>query len=253
MTERTAAGCLYGIGVGPGDPELVPVKAVRILGMVDEVFTACSTKNDYSIAVGIVRTYIPEATPVTLLPFPMTKDRSVTRSAWREHATTIAEAVRAGRRVAFLTLGDPMTYSTYGYLLQTLRDIAPDLPVETTPGITSYQAAAARLNTPLVEDEESLLVTSGVHGGQHLRDLTPRPENVVFLKAYKNAADIARSLEETGMIDHSAGVSRCGYEDEEIIRDVRAFQTRPPGYWTVILAKAGRNGTREGAGGEVAG
>ncbi|GBC64046.1 precorrin-2 C(20)-methyltransferase [Desulfonema ishimotonii] len=230
-------GTLYGIGVGPGDPELVPVKSVRIIKEVDIIYTASSTKNDYSMAVNTVKSYIPELTPVITLPFPMTRDKSETETAWTNHARTIIEQIEEGRNVAFLTLGDPTTYSTYGYILQNVRALAPHVPVTTIPGITSYQATAARLNKPLVEGEESLLITSGVQGGNLLRDLSPRPENVVFLKAYRNAGDIATALEETGYIENSVGISRCGLPEEEVIEDVRAFKKRKPGYWTIIMAK----------------
>jgi precorrin-2/cobalt-factor-2 C20-methyltransferase len=233
----TATGKLYGIGVGPGDPELIPLKAVRILGRVDMVFAASSSKNTYSLAVDIAGRHIPESTPIIRLPFPMTQEKEETERAWRENARTIISHVEAGKQAAFITLGDPMTYSTYGYVLKNIQALRPDLPVETIPGITSYQACASRLNTPLVEGEESLLITSGVKGGDRLRSASPKPENIVFLKAYRNAADISLALEESSMIDNSVGISCCSLPQEEIIRDVRAFKERKPGYWTIIIAK----------------
>lgn len=234
---KRSKGTLYGIGVGPGDPELIPLKAVRILEKVDMVFAASSSKNPYSLAVGIARHHIPENTPVIKLPFPMTKDSDETRRAWDENARTIIEAVESGKKAAFITLGDPSTYSTFGYVLQSIRRLAPDLPVETIPGITSYQACAARLNLPLVEGEQSLWITSGVNGGDRLRSISPKPENIVFMKAYRNAGDISEALAESGMIQNSVGISCCGLPEEEIISDVREFKTRKPGYWTVIIAK----------------
>lgn len=230
-------GTLYGIGVGPGDPELIPVKAVRVLKTVDIIYTAASTKNTYSKAVTIAGEYIPEGTPVESLAFPMTQDKTEMATAWEAHARTILAQLESGKNAAFLTLGDPLTYATYGYVLQSIQAIAPDARIETIPGITSYQAAAARVNLPLVEGEESLLITSGVHGGDHLRRCKPSPENVVFMKAYKNAADISLALEERGMIDRSVGIISCGLPEEEIIEDVRAFKDRKPGYWTIIIAK----------------
>jgi precorrin-2/cobalt-factor-2 C20-methyltransferase len=240
---NTQTGTLYGIGVGPGDPELLPLKAVRLLGEVDVVFAASSTKNSYSLAMDIAGPHIPETTPVVRLAFPMTRDRSETQKAWEEHARTIIDRLDKGENAAFITLGDPTTYSTYGYVLQNLRALRPDLPVETVPGITSYQASAARLNLPLVEGEESLLITSGVQGGQRLREMDNPPENIVFLKAYRNAADICDALEENGLVENSVGISRCGLPEEEIIRDVCDFRKRPPGYWTIILAKRNRPAT----------
>lgn len=241
---ETISGTLYGIGVGPGDPELMTLKAVRILSRVDMVFTAASTKNDYSLAVTIAQAHIPEQTPVRSLAFPMTQNAQETSRAWADHARTLVAELETGKNLAFLTLGDPLTYSTFGYILKNIREIAPHIPVETVPGITSYQAAAARLNTPLVEGEEALLLVSGVQGGDRLRQCGGKPENVVFLKAYRNVPDIALALEEAQMLTNSVGVVRCGQEDEEIIRDLRAFTDRPPGYWTLIIAKQGEEKTK---------
>lgn len=234
-------GKLYGIGVGPGDPELMTLKAARILKEVDMVYAAASTKNDYSLAVNVARAHIPDSTPVVHLAFPMTCDRQETGLAWRQHAQTLAADLKTGRAAAFLTLGDPMTYSTFGYLMKNLRAIAPDIAIETVPGVTSYQASAARLNTPLVEGEESLLITSGVKGGDRFRSMGKKPENVVFLKAYRNVADISAALQEADMLETSVGISHCCLPEEEIIPDIREFAHRKPGYWTLIMARH-RNG-----------
>jgi precorrin-2/cobalt-factor-2 C20-methyltransferase len=238
-------GILYGIGVGPGDPELLPLKAVRILGRVAQVFTAASTKNDYSLAMEIVRPHIPETTAVERLDFPMSKERGVMEAAWRRHAARIAAVLEEGRSAAFLTLGDPLTYSTYGYILRHLQADWPHLAVCTVPGITSYQAAAAATNRPLVEGEEALLIVSGVHGGQRLLDLDRQPENVVFMKAYRNMPSITAALETTGMLAGSLAVTNCSREDERIHLDPRALEQLAPNYWTLIIAKRNGHGTQE--------
>jgi precorrin-2/cobalt-factor-2 C20-methyltransferase len=239
-------GTLYGIGVGPGDPELIPLKAIRIIQEADVIFTACSTKNDYSMAVRVARPHIPENADVRQLPFPMTMDREVVRRAWREHAGTVIRELEKGSSAAFLTLGDPLTYSTFGYLLRNIRSQAPHLRVETVPGITSYQAAAAATNTPLVEGEESLLLLSGVNGGGGLRAMADASDNVVFLKAYKNMDDIARTLGETGRLDSSVGVVRCCFPEQEIFRDVRELCRRRPRYWTLIISKRKESDEEQG-------
>ncbi len=238
---QTQTGKLYGIGVGPGDPELMTLKAVRVLKSVDVVYAAASTKNDYSLAVNVAKAHIPDNTPVIHLAFPMTCDREETGRAWRQHAQALAAELKTGRSAAFLTLGDPMTYSTFGYLMKNIRTIAPDIDIETVPGISSYQASAARLNTPLVEGEESLLITSGVKGGDRFRSMGGKPENVVFLKAYRNVPDISAALQEADMLGTSVAISHCCLPEEEIIADIREFEHRTPGYWTLIMAKH-RNG-----------
>lgn len=232
-------GILYGIGVGPGDPELIPLKAVHILEKIELVFTAASTKNSYSLAVEIARPHIPENAAIEKLDFPMSKEKSVVEKAWYENARRIAEKLESGKDAAFLTLGDPLTYSTYGYVLRHLKEGWPHLTMHTIPGITSYQAAAASLNLPLVEGEESMLIMSGVNGGDRLRQMADKADNVVFLKAYKNVKGICEALEEAGMLENSTAVANCSKENEKIYPDLKKLIEQKPNYWTLVLAKHG--------------
>jgi precorrin-2/cobalt-factor-2 C20-methyltransferase len=216
-------GILYGLGVGPGDPDLITLKAIKILQQVDVVYAAGSSKNDYSLAVSIAKPHIPENTPVKLLRFPMTSDKNEKKKAWENHARSIIHEMEQGRHIAFITLGDAMTYSTYGYLMKTVLRLAPRLPVVSVPGITSYQAAAAGLNRPLVEGEESLLLVSGTRGGHRFRRCSACAENVIFLKAYKNITDINDALDEAGCLDTSVAVSNCSLPEETITSDLRTL------------------------------
>ncbi|MDL2322251.1 precorrin-2 C(20)-methyltransferase [Desulfosarcina sp. OttesenSCG-928-B08] len=230
-------GTLYGIGVGPGDPDLIPVKSVHLLSTLQVIFAAASTKNTHSQAVSIARPHLPESADIRLLSFPMTKSRSEKEACWDANARTIMAEMKKGQDVAFLTLGDPLTYATYGYILKSIQRLGPDLPVVTIPGISAYQAAAARVNQPLVEGEESLLILSGVEGGDHLRKLAASVDNVVFMKTYRNAGDIVDTLEEKGMLDTSVAVVNCGRENEAVLTDIRELKSRNSPYWTLILAK----------------
>ncbi len=229
-------GTLYGIGVGPGDPELIPVKSVRILKQVDRIFTAASSKNDYSLAVDIARSYIPDGTVVEKLDFPMSKDRTLLEDAWRLNARRIVQVLDDGLDAAFLTLGDPLTYSTFGYVLRHLESGWPHLTVRTVPGITSYQAAAAAINRPLVEGEESLMIMSGVNGGERFGRMPDKPDTVVFLKAYRNVAGICQALEASRMLDGSVAVANCSREDEKVFRNLKRLAREQPNYWTLIIA-----------------
>jgi precorrin-2/cobalt-factor-2 C20-methyltransferase len=237
MMNTQPTGTFYGIGVGPGDPDLIPLKSLKILNKVQVIFAAASSKNDYSQAVAIAKPHLPVHVDVRLLSFPMTKVMEEKKSSWRTNAKTIITELEKGLDVAFLTLGDSMTYATYGYILKYIQIIAPHIHIKTIPGITSYQAAAAKVNIPLVEGEESLLVLSGVEGGHRLRQLSFCAENVVFLKAYRNTRDITEALDEAGMLKSSVCVTNCGRENEEIITDLKELDQRPPGYWTLIIAK----------------
>ena len=194
------------------------------------VFAAASTKNPHSLALSIAQPHIPEATPVELLHFPMTRDQSATRRAWEENARRIVSVLETGRDAGFLTLGDSLTYSTFGYLMKHVQAAAPHIDVLTVPGITSYQAAASRLKTPLVEGEGSLMIVSGATGGDHLRSLSQKPETVVFLKAYRNLEDICAAIEESGQYPHCAAVKNCGQPNEEVVVDIEALCRQKPNH-----------------------
>ncbi len=229
-------GKLFGTGVGPGDPELLTLKAVRVINEADVVFTAASTKNTYSMALETARPHISESADIRSLSFPMTKDTKVMEAEWNNNSREIANVLKQGKNTVFLTLGDPTTYSTFGYILRSLKKVMPEARIETIPGITSFHAAAARLNRILVEAEESLLITSGAYGGDNLKKIAENTKNLVMMKAYKNIKHINEALKETGFYNNSVAVSRCGRKDEEIIENLDELESKKPDYWTLILA-----------------
>lgn len=232
----TSAGTLYGIGVGPGDPELLTIKAARILGEVAAVFAASSSKNDHSIAQAIVEPHLPSGAQVTRLPFPMTRDQAILDAAWQANADAMAVVLASGRDAAFITLGDPLLYSTFGYVLPLLRKRVPGLPVIIVPGIMSFQAAAATTQTPLAVSGENLVVTSGVDTPERLRQALTVADNAVLLKTYRNFPALRELL--TGM-DLAAGttfVTRLGLPGEAVERDLDQAP-QAPHYLSLCLVK----------------
>jgi len=235
MKNRT--GTFYGIGVGPGDPELITLKAVKAINKVDVIFAASSIKNKYSLAVEIAKPHISESADVRLLSFQMSKNENTKKELWLENSKKILSELDKGRDVAFLTLGDSMTYSTFGYLMKIIQQERPKIKIDTIPGIPSYVAAASRLNIPLVEGDESLLITSGARGGKELRKYAGIIDNVVLLKTYRHVKDINDALSEANLLQNSCGISKCGREGQIYYQDVRALEHRPPDYWSLIIAK----------------
>ncbi|MEW5723164.1 MAG: precorrin-2 C(20)-methyltransferase [Thermodesulfobacteriota bacterium] len=231
-------GTLYGVGVGPGDPRLLTLWAVEVLGRVPVVFAAGSTRNDYSLALDIVRDRLPPETEVRPLDFPMTRDRRVLEEAWAENASQVLEVLEGGRDAAFITLGDPLTYSTFGPLLKTIQLLAPEIEVVTVPGVTAYHAAAARLNQPLAQGDESLIVVTGLKNGQDLKTLAGGAENVVILKAYRNFDRLCEALDQAGLAEKAVLVSCCGREDERIERRVDRLRGQIPPYLSLLLIKS---------------
>lgn len=241
MTDKPSqTGVLYGLGVGPGDPELLTLKAVRILGEVDLLFTAASPGNDYSIAQRIAAKYLKPGIEVRRLDFPMVGDEAALTAAWRANAAQIAEVLATGRSAAFLTLGDPLTYSTYGYLLPYLAETLPEGSVVTVPGITSYQLAAARLNTPLVTGLESLTIMSGVEDPGKLGELLAKTDNVAILKTYRSYDRILAVLKKQGLAGRAVLCTKVGQPDEEIHRHLDTADVKKPPYLSLMLVNKGR-------------
>jgi len=234
----TSFGTLYGIGVGPGDPDLITLKAVKTLQHVDVVLAAASTKNEASLALSIASPHLRPEAEIVRLNFPMTRDQAVLDQAWRENAATVTALLGAGKSAAFLTLGDPLTYSTFGYLLRTLNGLLAEIPVQVIPGITSYQAAAAHTGRVLVESGENLAVVSGVAGEEELTRALESAQCAVILKAYKNMPAIRRVLAKLGLSDSSVFVTRLGHEGQEVITGMDSVPEKPS-YFSLILVRKG--------------
>jgi precorrin-2/cobalt-factor-2 C20-methyltransferase len=230
-------GTLYGIGVGPGDPELLTLKAVKRLGRVAVVFAAASSANNYSLAVEIASPHLKEGVPVVHLGFPMTRDKERLDDAWAENGRQVAQILKKGEDAAFITLGDPLTYSTFGYVLENIRETLPDIPIKIIPGITSYQAGAAAAGHILVEGDESLVVSSGVLGPEKLKQVVDRADSVVILKVYRNYDRILDVLDELHLTERSVLVSRCGLVGEEIVWNLKNRDHTRPHYMSHLIVR----------------
>ena len=167
-------GTLYAVGVGPGAPDLLTLRAVEALRRVDVILAAASPRNDYSRALETARPHLRPDVRLQRLEFPMTHDRATLRAAWEKAAGITRDVLRGGENAAFLTIGDPLVYSTFGYLLKTLRQLDDSLPVEIIPGITSFQAAAARTRTILCESHETLCIIPGIRDEESLTQTLPK-------------------------------------------------------------------------------
>jgi len=233
-------GTLYGLGVGPGDPELLTQKAVRLLGEVDLVFTAASPGNDYSLAQRIAAPHLKPGIEVRRLDFPMVGSGPDLAASWRANAEEIAAALRTGLSAAFLTLGDPSTYSTYSYVLPYLDELLPPGHVVTVPGITSYQLAAARANLPLVSGLESLTVISGVEDPENFSDLLDLSDNVAILKTYRSYENIQELLKKKNLLGQAVLYSKVGLPDEEIRADLDRRPVTTPPYLSLMIVKKKR-------------
>jgi precorrin-2/cobalt-factor-2 C20-methyltransferase len=229
-------GILFGLGMGPGDPDLLTLKAAKILSCVDVVLAASSTKNEHSLALSIAAPHLPPGVPTVKLGFPMTRDKAVLDLAWRDNAETALGYLRQGKNAAFLTLGDPMTYSTFCYLLRAVKAAEPNAIVRAVPGITAPQAAAAVSGVPLAESGQSFAVISGVSEPEKIRVVLGAVDSAAILKTYRSLPKIRALLGEMGLSGKARFVTRLGMDGERVSDDLSSVEDTPS-YFSLILVK----------------
>ena len=231
-------GTLYGIGVGPGDPELVTVKAARILASCGHVFVPKARIKAESVALTIARRYISKNARIHELTFPMTKDSSELTRRWKDNGREVASILSSGEDAAFLTLGDLFLYSTYIYLLKELKKLMPQAEIVSVPGVTAFSLASALTAFPVGEGSEPIMVIpAAVTDINVIREALKKPGTVILMKIDKRLPEIINIMEETGVIERAVMVSRAGMEDQRIETDLRVLQNCEPqtGYLSIIL------------------
>lgn len=216
---------LYGIGVGPGDKELITIKAVNIIRKVDVIVVPTAMASGSSIAYEIAKDYISDGTEVVFKHFPMGGEEQESKiyEAYEEVATFIEN----GKDVAFLTIGDPFVFSTYTYLLDHIRERG--FEVETVPGITSFCASASLAGEPLVIGDEPLLILPATR-----LDSVKDEKFLVIMKFYRVEEKVLNFLDEHGF--KYICVKRAGREGQEILR-TREEIINSRDYMSLIIAR----------------
>jgi len=227
-------GKFYGIGVGVGDPENITVKATKKLHEVDVIVLPEAKSGEGSTAFNIVREYLKPGVEQMFLEFPMIKDVEARKIFRKNNADKVSAELEKGKNVAFLTIGDPMTYSTYTYVLEHIAD---DVEVETIAGITSFNSIAARLNVPLMIGDEDLKVVS-VNRKTDIYKEIENNDNLVLMKISRNFEKIKKAIIETGNKENAVIVSDCGKDNEVIYWDIESVE-EVPYFSTMILKKKG--------------
>lgn len=228
-------GTLYGIGVGPGDPELITLKAVNILKNIDVVIAPRTQKNEKSTALNIALPHLRPDTEILELVFPMVYDENQLNQAWLDSKNTILELLEQGKQVAFLTLGDPMLYSTYIYIFRLLTPHQVNL--QTVPGITSFCAASSRLGYPLAEGNDIVSIIPATCGHEKLAQALEYSDSAVLMKVYRNMGEVVEQLDSHKLLDQAVMVSKCGHPDETIHYQIDKTADLKPVYLSTILAK----------------
>jgi precorrin-2/cobalt-factor-2 C20-methyltransferase len=237
-------GTFYIVGVGPGDPELITLKAIRILQNCPVWLTPAARENGNSTALAIVRETIdPSEKEILHHYFPMKKihmgkdpDPEV-KDSWEKAAAAINERLEAGEDVALPTLGDPAIYCTGFYVYETLLRQNPEASIKIIPGISAIGATAAAARTPLCLGDDKVVVIPAIFESDKLKEIILQFDSVVFMKVYKAMDRLVPLLEELGLLDKAVLVERSSMKDQRVHHDLKAAMTRELHYFSTLVIR----------------
>ncbi|HOI40792.1 MAG TPA: precorrin-2 C(20)-methyltransferase [Methanobacterium sp.] len=208
-------GKLIGVGVGPGDPELLTVKGIKTLKSVPVICAPKSSKAKPSLALSIVQNVLKERKDdYTIFEplFPMIEDKMELEIYWTDAAQLIMDELEKGRDVSFITLGDPSIYSTFSYIANIIKD--EGYLVEMIPGITSFTSCAASAGITLGEKDEIVIVVPKVD--QRLKEILEHADTAVIMKTSRHSGMLEEIINDDSRDKHIISVQNCGMDDEEI-------------------------------------
>ena len=228
-------GKFFGVSLGPGDPGLITVKALDALRSVDYIFTVVSRQSSRSVSGAIIDALDGITAERVKLVFAM-RDNSADKAARiAENASLILDKLKSGYSCAFVTIGDALTYSTYGYILSVIRKHLPELDIETIPGVNSWSALSAKVNRVLVEDREELSIIPSYAEESPLSVINKTGGTAVLLKTYKTRDKLVAALDEDGC-EFLYG-SNLGMENEFISDNSEEILSRANEYLSMLIVK----------------
>ncbi len=238
---KIAAGTLYGIGVGPGDPELLTLKAHRLIQQSPYIAYLCS-REDRSMARKIVEHSIESNKGAKqqeiAIAMPMQKDRTRANQIYDQTAARISEILNQGDDVAFLCEGDPFFFGSFAYLYERLQS---KHHVQVIPGISSIQASSAAIGRPLTMLTEKMAVLTGRHSNPHILQTLHTFESVVIMKPGSQRARLLGLIEQAGRTQDGVYIEYTGHAEEKIIRDLSQIDDDVGPYFSMILLQRMRD------------
>ncbi len=240
-SSSQSRGVFYGVGVGPGDPELMTVKAVRLIQQCDLV-TYLSSDNGNSmartIAASALKDRIRPGQQEQAIVMPMCESREVANSVYDEASRLIAGHLDKGEQVVFLCQGDPFLFGSFSYLYDRLAD---NYQVEIVPGISSINASAALCGKPLGLLAENIAIISGRRDSDDILQTLRQFDNVAIMKPGRRRAELLALIERANRIDDCCYIEYAGHEKQRIVRDIRTLDERPGPYFSLFLINRSRN------------
>lgn len=239
LEKRGGMGTLYGVSLGPGDPDLITRRGWQLLQRTDTVWTypVRSTRRE-SYALGIVqRSGIALPAQHHALLFPMTHDTEKLSRHWLKAGQQVLELLQTGQDVLFLVEGDASTYATFGYLAQSVTALQPAVQVETVPGVTSFHACAARLGMPLSEQDDTIAIVPAAYGVDMIARLLTDFDTLVLMKVKPLLDEIIALMESKGLAQHCTFIEKAGAPEERIVTDITRLKGQTVNYLSLLLVK----------------
>jgi precorrin-2/cobalt-factor-2 C20-methyltransferase len=230
-------GTLYGLGVGPGDPELITVKAFRVLQECSVITYPKKLRGSKSYAHRIVEVYIrPEQKEMLGLVFPMTKDEEILNREWNKNVEIIYEKLVEGKDVAFVTEGDPLLYSTFIHLMKLMKEKHPEIEIKSVPGISSFNGAASRLLIPLADGDEHVAIIPAEDDMEKMTNAIQNHDAIIFIKVAKVIDLMLKIVRELELEKNTSVVTKVTSE-EEIIWNIDELDGADLNYLTLMVVR----------------
>ncbi|MDH5658294.1 MAG: precorrin-2 C(20)-methyltransferase [Nitrosopumilus sp.] len=235
---------LIGIGVGPGDVDLLTVKAVKAIQNADIIMCPASNEDRPSIAFGVVSPIIDKSKnqKIVKLIFPMTKDKDVLEATWKKNAKVMAETVLTGKNVVYLTVGDPYLYSTWIYMYKDLKKNYPNMDISVIPGIVSMFTFASKVGVSIAEGAEKVAIIPSCYDLSSVKEIAKNSESMIFLKDGRYFDKVIEVLKEAGFPDNSIfAIGQDLGTENEIIRKLTLGEvnnnTLTTKYFSILVVK----------------
>ena len=235
---------LIGIGVGPGDPDLLTVKAVKAIKNADIILCPASKEDRPSIALSVVSSLIDKSKnqEIVKLVFPMTKDKDILKATWKRNARIMADKVLLGKNVVYLTVGDPYLYSTWIYMHKDLRENYPEMDISVIPGIVSIFTFASKVGISIAEGAEKIAIIPSCYDLSSVKEIAKYSETMIFLKDGRYFDQVIDVLRESGFPDNSIfAIGQDLGTENEIIRKLTLGEvndgTLTTKYFSILVVK----------------
>ena len=228
-------GTLSGVSVGTGDPELITLKALRILQYSRVVAFPAGTNDRPGIAQTIVRPWLQPGQQILPLEFPYVRDQQQLRQAWSDAAERVGNYLNRGQDVTFACLGDISFYSTFTYLSEALRRQHPEVIIKTVPGVCSPMAIASELRIPLTVNQQKLAILPALYTVEELETALDWAEVVVLLKVSSVYSQVWQILEKRNLLVASAIVEKATFPEQQIYRDLSNYPRLDLSYFSLLL------------------